>query len=158
MKFNNYEIQGYFSSAKMTADFSVIQCILQDDRQWAANVLERSAYDPKLCKKVGMINRVFPSRIFPCSPDNFIALGPIGVTKRLVYQIDRISCESIQITPIPHIESVCKFGTIIFLASLFFIPALLTPIVWQSTNSRNYNLSRFSLKGFCEYLVESQSY
>lgn len=152
MKFNNYEIQGYFSSAKMIADFSVIQCILQDDRQWVANVLKESAYDPKLCNIAGKISRVYPSRIFPLSPDNFIALGPIGVTKRLVYQIDRINCESIQITPIPHIERVCKFGTTIFLVSLFIIPVLMTPIVWQSTKTSNHILSRFFLKGFCEYL------
>jgi hypothetical protein len=140
--------------AVIGADFSVMQCILQDDYQWASHVLAHAGYSLKDCEWVARLNIIYPSRIIPQNPDNFIALGPIGITERLVYQIQRTGPQKTKVTPMAYIETASKIGTTLFLALLFLVPAFFSPVLWIKIQRRNLVTSKICLSMFCEYLVD----
>ena len=140
--------------AEIDEDFSVIQCVLQDERRWAAQVLAFSGYCQKTCKWVSFLNFVTPSRIIPLNPDKFIALGPIGLTERLVYQLQRTDSQKTRVIPLAYIDTASKIGSTIFLLLLFLFPALFSPLLWIKIQRRNLIVSKILLAGFCAYLED----
>jgi hypothetical protein len=155
MNQKGFRIEGYCGYAEIETDFSVIQCILQDERQWAALTLKHAAYEAKHCERIALWNYIFPSKIIPQSIDHFIAIGPIGITTRLVYLIERIDPNKIKIIPLSYIETELKIGTALFLATLFLLPSILSPVIWKKFQRSNLMMSKYCLPGFCEFLKNS---
>jgi hypothetical protein len=54
MNQKGFRIEGYCGYAEIETDFSVIQCILQDERQWAALTLKHAAYEAKHCERIAL--------------------------------------------------------------------------------------------------------
>ena len=148
----SFSIQGYFEGAELAGDFAVIECILQDDRHWAASVLEQADTKPRIVEWVQVWNNINPSRIIPKSVEHFIAVGPVGKHQTLSYQVDRLDEDSVKITPIAYLEPGNKIRIVIILALFYVLPALFSPLVWRNYAETNLKVSRYYLSSFCYYL------
>jgi len=148
----SFSIQGYFEGAELAGDFAVIECILQDDRHWAASVLERADTKPRIVEWVRVRNSINPSRIIPKSVEHFIAVGPVGKHQTLSYQVDRLDDDTVKITPIAYLEPGNKMRIVIVLALFYVLPALFSPLVWHKYAETNLKVSRYYLNSFCYYL------
>jgi hypothetical protein len=152
MQGNTYSVQGYFEHAVLEGDFAVIQCILQDEKDWSAGVLACADTKPRVVEWIQVVNRLSPSYIRPEDQNQFLAVGSLGKKQCLAYQITRLDDNHVQITPAAYLPVSAKISIAVLLALCYLLPVLLSPIVWQKYAQRNLKLSRYYLHSFCHYL------
>lgn len=148
-----YTIFGKSEYAVLNADFAVVECLLQDDPKWGANVLEMSGeYDwrVKLLRRqsIGWNS----SRIIPETTDHFIAFATIGKRSFLAYQIERESDQNIRVTPIGYVPVGIKVFTAFVLTLLYILPVILSPFIWKLHKIAILRSSKIHLDAFCRYL------
>lgn len=149
-------ISGKNESALMEADFSAVICLLQDDKQWGANVLDLAgeyAWRVRLLRTVA--SRVRASGICPETSETFTAYGVTGKRSFITYEIQKVDEHSIRITPKGAVPKTFKILSAVALAIPFIIPAALAPLSWKVYNRTILRLSKLYLDAFCRHIQTS---
>lgn len=145
-----YRVFDKNSRAEMVARFSVVQCLLQDEPSWGANVLEQAG---EYRWRVWLMRRqrwgLWASCIYPDTTERFIAFAPIGKRAFLAYEISKIDEDHIQVMPIGYLPKKLIAASLMFLLLLMVIPVLLAPIVWRLSETSTLCYSRLYLDVFC---------
>lgn len=150
-----YTIVGKNEYAELKADFAVVECLLQEDAQWGAKIMELAGKPAWQVKLIRLLNWGWnKSRIIPETTERFIAVGAIGKRTFLTYQIDKLDNSSIQVTPIGFVPRHIKLWTAAILMLAFVVPLLLTPLVWKLHEVSNKRNSKLHLDAFCGYLKD----
>lgn len=152
MQGNTYSVQGYFDHAVLEGDFAVIQCILQDETDWSASVLDCADTKPQIVEWIKVVNRLNPSHIRPDGPDQFLAVGALGKKQCLAYQVTRQDEAHVRITPVAYLPIKAKIIIAVMLALCYLLPVVFSPLVWRKYEQNNLKLSRYYLHSFCHYL------
>lgn len=152
-----YRVFDNSSHAEMTAKFSVVQCLLQDEPRWGADVLEMAGEYPW---RVRIIRRQSwgyrASRIYPDTTKRFIAFAPVGKRAYLAYEISKLDEDRIQVMPVGYMPKALKAVNLISLLLLMVIPVLLAPLLWRLYEVTTLRNSRLYLDAFCRMLVSGQ--
>jgi len=151
----NYEITGKNEQLIIDADFSVVECLLNDDHKWGAHVIEQAGEMDWKVKYVQLQSRAFyPSIVFPVNENQFSIFSIIGRHQFLAYRIDRLDTTRIQVVPIGQIPNRVKAISAASLAMMFIIPIVLSPLVWKIYEQTTLRNSKLYLDAFCRYLVK----
>jgi len=150
-----YRVFDNNSRAEMVANFSVVQCLLQDEPHWGADVLDLAG---EYRWRVWMIRRrswgFWASRIYPDTTERFIAFAPLGKRVYLAYEISKLDENRIQVMPVGYLPKALKVASIMSLSLLMVIPVLLAPIIWRAYEIATLRYSRLYLDIFCR-LIQS---
>lgn len=145
-----YRVFDNNARAEMMAKFSVVQCLLQDEPHWGADVLEMAG---EYHWRVLLIRRqsrwLRASRIYPETQERFIAFSPVGKRANLAYEISKLDEDHIQVVPIGYLPYAYKVAGLVVLLLLMVLPALLAPLVWRLHEAATLRYSRLYLDAFC---------
>ena len=150
-----YTIFGKSEYAEVNADFAQVECLLEEDPKWGANVLEMSGEYNWRVKLTGLQSwGWFSSRVFPQSENQFIAFGVTGQRSFLGYQILKKGDNKIRITPVGYLPKSSKVVMVITLALLCIFPVLLAPFIFKLYEIVILRSSKIYLDAFCRYLYD----
>lgn len=138
----------------LCVEFAVVQCLLQDDADWGAEVLRRGGYPAFYWQVASRSSRWSPSKIIPHTRNKFTAYGSGSKWLTLAYRIERTGEDCIRITSVPHLAAWGKILSAVILAFLGGWTVLLAPLVWDLLAMRNAYISRQLLPAFCRYLYD----
>ena len=150
-----YRVYGKNEYAFLHADFSVVECLLQDDRTWGARVLEQSGEYPWQVKLSKIQSAIWVRcGIVPYSARHFIAAGRLGRRAFLGYRIDKQGDDLILVTPQGFIPRWVKLSSAVPLVLMGVFPVVLAPLVWKWHEALTLRRSKLYLPAFCLYLRE----
>jgi len=145
-----YRVFDNNSRAEMVAKFSVVQCLLQDEPHWGADVLEQAG---EYQWRVRMIRRQSwgfrASRIYPDTNERFIAFAPVGKRAYIAYEISKLDEGRIEVVPVGYLPTALKAASLVTLLLLMVLPVLLAPLVWRLHEAATLRYSRLYLDAFC---------
>ena len=145
-----YRVFDNSSHAEMTAKFSVVQCLLQDESRWGADVLEQAGeyrWRVRLTRRQSRWLRA--SRIYPETSERFIAFASVGKRANLAYEISKLDEDHIQVVPIGYLPYAYKVASLVVLLLLMVLPALLAPLVWRLHEAATLRYARLYMDAFC---------
>jgi len=150
-----YRVFDNSSHAEMMAKFSVVQCLLQDEPRWGADVLEMAGEYPWRVLLTRRQSRwLRASRIYPETPERFIAFAPVGKRANLAYEISKLDEDYIQVVPIGYLPYAYKVASLLALLLVMVLPALLAPLVWRLHQAATLRYSRLYLDAFCRMVTQ----
>ena len=147
------EIYDSNKSAPVAANFDTIRTWLQENPCWGAELLAHAGeYRWRVSAARFYSKGPFGARVIDETPGCLVAWGITGKRSCLAYRIKRESENIIQITPLAYLEPRRKIFLAVFLALIYIVPVLLSPLLWRMYEAQTLQASRVYLPTFARYL------
>ena len=147
------EIQGNNEFATVTTDFEVVRTRLKENPNWGAELLEQAGeYSWRVTTARWYSKGPFGARVIDDGPESFVAWGFSGKRSFLVYRISKEGENTIQVIPLAFQPRANKVLLVVFLALIYLIPVLLSPLLWRMFEVQTLRASRVFLPTFARYL------
>lgn len=145
-----YRVFDNNARAEIMAKFSVVQCLLQDEPRWGADVLEQAGEYQWRVRMIRRQSRRFRvSRIYPDTTERFIAFASVGKRAYLAYEIIMLDEDRIEVVPVGYLPTAFKVTNLVTLLLLMVLPVLLAPLSWRLYEVATLRYSRLYLDAFC---------
>ena len=139
-----YELDDQRGVALVSADFAVVQCLLQDDESWGAETLRIAGIPNWLRETFAWMGRLYPARMLPDSRQMFWAQFGAG-SPALAYRIERAAEDQIRVVPSAPIGARGRWMLLLGMG-------LLMPVLLATSSRQVRERSARMLPHFCEYL------
>lgn len=130
--------------ALVDADFSVVQCLLQDDADWGVETLRYAGLPSWLTQTFAWAGRLYPAKMLPRSRQMFWA--QLGANRpALAYRIERAPGDRTCVIPSAPIEASGRW-------MLWLGMGMLMPVLLMARSRQVRLRSARMLPAFCQYL------
>jgi hypothetical protein len=149
---SRYKVFGKSDYALLQGDHAVVQCLLQDDGQWGAHVLEMAGENGWKIHLLRPVLKLLPSCIEPADEISYLAISLSGEKSFLCYQFTSDGSACVRIEPAGILPKWFKIATGLLLTSLLIFPVLFAPLLWRSYRDSSCRSSKLYLDALCRYL------
>ncbi len=141
-----YELDHQHHAALVKADFSVVQCLLQDDAAWGVETLRLAGIPEWICNMFAWAGKLYPARMLPGIRAMFWAQFGVGRRPALAYRIERVADDCIRITPTAPVTPGWNWLLLVGLG-------LLMPVLLHARSRQVRERSARMMPAFCQYLL-----
>lgn len=132
------------AGALVDADYSTVQCLLQDDTTWGVETLRLAGLPSWLTQTFSWAGWLYPAKMVPRSRQMFWA--QLGVKRPvLAYRIERAADNRVRIIPSAPIGARGRW-------MLMLGMGVLMPVLLMASNRQVRQRSASMLPAFCQYL------